>query len=206
MEKIVEMKVGNLVAKDYRYADVFKKHGIDFCCGGGISIAKACEKNQVDQHALLCDLEDAIRTSTSSDNANNWDLNKLIEHIVNVHHQYVKENLPLIHAYAEKVSRVHGGNHPELKEIFELFQDLKHDLTLHLGKEENVLFPYINSLLNDQKGNEKPPFGSIENPIAMMVEEHDTAGAIMKEISRLTTSHRLMPVPPIRSCLKARRF
>lgn len=196
MENMTEMKVGNLVAKDYRYADVFKKYGIDFCCGGGISIAKACEKNRVDQQALLHDLESITKHPVSSDDANNWELDKLIDHIVDIHHRYVLENLPLIHAYAEKVSRVHGDRHPELNEIFEKFLDLKTDLTAHMGKEENVLFPYIKSLINNPDNAVKPPFGSVQNPIAMMVEEHDTAGAIMKQIAELSNHYQ----PPADAC------
>lgn len=196
MEKMTEMKVGNLVAKDYRYADVFKKYGIDFCCGGGISISKACEKNHVNQDELLRDLEKITITPESSEDANTWELEKLIDHIVGVHHSYVLENLPLIHAYAEKVSRVHGDNHPELKKIFRRFIDLKNDLTAHLGKEENVLFPYIKSLLNNSDTTARPPFGSIQNPIAMMVEEHDTAGEIMKEIAELSDHYQ----PPADAC------
>jgi len=196
MEKIIEMKVGTLVAKDYRYADVFKKYGIDFCCGGGISVAKACDINQIDQLELKRDLEDVNCSSKSSDDADNWDLNRLIDHIVNVHHKYVLENLPLIHAYAEKVSRVHGSNHPELIDIFDRFLDLKNDLTTHLGKEENVLFPYIKSLLNDPESTTEPPFGSIQKSIATMVKEHDTAGDIMKEISGLSNNY----YPPADAC------
>lgn len=196
MENMIEKKVGNLVATDYRYADVFKKYGIDFCCGGGISIAKACKKNNIDSQELIEDLERITSLRETSDDIINWELEKLIDHIVDVHHSYVKDNLPLLHAYAEKVANVHGDRHPELIEIYYKFLELKLDLISHLSKEENILFPYIKTLVAKGKETVRPPFGSVQNPIAMMVEEHDMAGEIMKQIAGLSNNYQ----PPADAC------
>ena len=41
-------KVGDIVAGDYRTAAVFEKHGIDFCCGGSVTLAAACTEKAID--------------------------------------------------------------------------------------------------------------------------------------------------------------
>lgn len=194
-----ELKIADIVSDNIKTADVFKKHGIDFCCGGGISIAKACEKYNVDIEKLMEELKNVDAKMEPLQNFNKWELDFLIDYIVNIHHAYVREAVELLDAYSTKVAKVHGEHHPPVLEINNLFQIVKEDLLQHMEKEEKVLFPYIKHLLKTKReGNAfvNPPFGSVENPISVMNMEHDNAGDILKNIAKLSMNY----TPPEWAC------
>ncbi len=191
--------VAEVVTENIKASNVFKKHGIDFCCGGGISIEKACAKNGVDYATLEKELMAVDETPNRTYDYNSWELDFLIDHIVNIHHTFVKESLPIILQYAEKVASVHGHHYEEVLKINSLFQDVAADLSAHLKKEELVLFPYIKQLTKrEKKGKELTPvhFGKITNPITMMEQEHETVGDIFKAIAKLTNNY----TPPEEAC------
>jgi regulator of cell morphogenesis and NO signaling len=198
--KINENKtVAEVVSENIKASNVFKKHGIDFCCGGGISIEKACEKNGVDYEILKRELMVVDETPNRNYDYNNWDLNFLIDHIVNVHHTYVEQSIPIILQYAEKVATVHGHHYEEVIKINQLFQEAAGDLAAHLKKEELVLFPYIKELNKAEKeGTElsQTHFGTVNNPINMMEHEHEAVGDIFKTIAQLTNNYN----PPEDAC------
>lgn len=198
MKTIENKTVAEVVSENIKTAHVFKKYGIDFCCGGGITIDKACEKKNLDYSMLkeeLLKVDDAPKAY----NYNSWTLDFLIDHILNVHHTYVEESIPLILQYSNRVAEVHGHHYSEVIEINILFAEVADELTSHMKKEEKVLFPYIKTLLA-HKGQENPliipPFGSINNPIALMESEHESAGDIFKEIARLSNNF----TPPKDAC------
>ncbi len=193
--------VGEIVAEDYRWAEVFKKHGIDFCCGGKKPLQSVCEEKQIDLQQLIESYSALPRNgnSHSSHNYMAWEADFLADYIVNVHHKFVWENLPLLHEFTTKVARVHGAAHPELLEIAQRFEEVAQEMTLHMRKEELILFPYIKRLVAAKKKGqplEEPPFGSVENPIRMMEAEHDRAGEIMKQIHQLSNEF----TPPEDAC------
>lgn len=194
-----EKKVADYVTENIKTAHVFKKYGIDFCCGGGITVAEACRKNQVDQHALEKELLEVDTEVDTMHDYDNWKLDFLIDYIINIHHTYVNESLPIISQYANKVAKVHGHHYTEVVEINRLFHEAANELLGHLQKEELVLFPYIKQLVvAEQKGNleQLPPFGTVHNPIRMMEYEHENAGNIFKEIAKLTNAY----TPPPGAC------
>jgi len=189
MEDLKEQKVGVLVAENYKYADIFKKHHIDFCCGGGISVSEVCQKKGLNEDELLQELESIGNERAIDYDYKNWELDKLTEHIKRIHHSYVRESLPILESYSTKVAKVHGDEHPETKEVKQLVDALAEELIPHLNKEEIVLFPYINNLvLSIRLGKEASPapFGTIQNPVSAMIHEHDVAGDIMKKLASLT--------------------
>ncbi len=198
--KIDENKtVAEVVSENIKASNVFKKHGIDFCCGGGISIEKACKKNNVDFSTLERDLAVIDESPNRSYDYNNWDLNFLMDHIIHVHHTYVKESLPIILQYAEKVATVHGHHYEEVIKVNELIKEVATDLGAHLKKEELVLFPFIKRLIKaDKEGKslEKAHFSTVNNPINMMEDEHETVGDIFKTIAQLSNNYR----PPEDAC------
>lgn len=199
MENLKEQKVGILVAENYKYADIFKKHHIDFCCGGGVSVSEACRKKDVDEKALLQELESIGKEKPVDYDYKNWELDKLTEHIKRVHHHYVRENLPVLIAYATKVAKVHGDEHPETKEVKQQIDALEEELIPHLNKEEIVLFPYINNLaLTSRQGGQpnQAPFGTVKYPVKAMMIEHDNAGDILKHLASLTNDF----TPPEDAC------
>lgn len=199
METIQSLTVGQWVANNYKTSSVFRKHGIDFCCGGGISIQKACEQKGISADQVLAELENASISTSSQENYSSWNLDFLSDYIVNTHHTYVKNALPELRFYAHKVVRVHGERHPELVQILARFEEIDQEMTQHMQKEELVLFPFIKKMVAAQLSTqeiEKPAFGSVKNPVKMMEHEHDSAGRIMEEIQELTSNF----TPPDDAC------
>jgi len=187
--------IGEIVAKDYRKAQVFKNMGIDFCCGGKKTIAEVCEKKGIDPQEVERRLSSIKGENTGSENDfQKWDLGFLSDYIINTHHQYVRDNTPFILEIANKVARVHGERHPELVRVAELFARAANDLSLHMIKEEKILFPFIKELAHINKTGGTVPeagFGKISNPIQVMETEHEQVGDDFEIIRELTGGYQL---------------
>ena len=199
MEPIIIRTVAEIVADNYKAAYVFKKYGIDFCCGGQVSVSEICKKKDINLSDLERDLADINLTALTSNDFNHWKLDFLIDYIINVHHIYVSENIPFIKECADKVAKVHGQHYKEVVEINTLFNTVAEELMLHMHKEETILFPFIKELVKAQ--NEKQtlqnfPFGTIQNPIRMMEMEHESAGNTFKKIATLSNNY----TPPPEAC------
>lgn len=191
--------VADYVTENIKTAHIFKKYGIDFCCGGGISVEKACAKNNVDLAILEKELAEVDVIKDVIEDYDKWELDFLMIYIENIHHTYVRESLPIISQYANKVAKVHGHHYIEVVEINQLFHEVANELLSHMQKEEQVLFPFIKQLVQAKKEGRKnttPPFGTVKNPIQMMEHEHESAGNIFKEISRLSNNYS----PPEGAC------
>jgi regulator of cell morphogenesis and NO signaling len=194
-----ECTVADVVSSNIKTADVFKKHGIDFCCGGGVSLAKICDKKGIVYKSLSEELEKVDQVQNRAENYDSWSLNFLIDHIVNIHHKYVLDSIEVLNQYVNKVANVHGHHYTELLEIQLLFREVAEELSFHMQKEEKILFPYIKYLVQIQNGEaeyEKPQFQSVENPINVMEAEHENAGGIFKKIAELTNNY----TPPNEAC------
>ncbi|GMU85027.1 MAG: iron-sulfur cluster repair di-iron protein [Ignavibacteriales bacterium] len=190
--------IGQIVKDDFRTAEVFKKSGIDFCCGGKITIAEACEKHNLNKDELISSLEATLSRESGSNaqNFKDWEPDFLANYIVNVHHKYVNDNLSLLYEFTQKIAYVHGENHPELHKVAENYAAVAQELNNHMMKEERILFPYITQLYASYKKKEpaaESPFGSIRNPIRMMEMEHDNAGGLLKEMREITNNYTLPP-------------
>ena len=188
--------VGEVVAKDYRTASVFKSHGIDFCCRGNRSIKEVCEKNDLNTDTILEELNKSINNSIESlANFQTWDLDLLADYIEKKHHRYVEKKIPELLAYLNKIAQVHGARHPELLEIESLFIDSANELSAHMQKEEMVLFPYVRKLASDDNPS-TPTFGTVKNPIQIMMIEHDNEGVRFRKIAELSNNYN----PPADAC------
>lgn len=195
MENIKNKTVGEIVKLDFRAADVFSSYGIDFCCGGKISVSEACANSHCDESKVITDLE-ALKNHTGSPvhDFDSWNIGFLADYIEHTHHRYVSKAIPQILPLALKVADVHGDHHPEVIRINELFQDLANELTLHMQKEEMILFPYIKELVvSESSGNcqDGSCFGSVASPIAVMEQEHENAGVILKEMFSLSNGYNV---------------
>ncbi|WP_262485390.1 hemerythrin domain-containing protein [Cyclobacterium qasimii] len=114
--------------------------------------------------------------------------------MVKVHHAYVEESIPVLKSYLAKLEKVHLQSHPELEEIHRLFAEGAAALTVHMKKEELVLFPYIQSMVKAKREGIPLPeahFGAIENPIQMMEDDHKAEGARFARISNLTQAYEI---------------
>jgi regulator of cell morphogenesis and NO signaling len=195
MEAIKEITVGELAAKDYKKVEVFKKYGVDFCCGGKKTLSKVCKDKGINQEQLEKELYLAeISTKLPSQDYNTWNLDFLADYIVQTHHKYVIKAMPLIFEYSQRVAKVHGAEHPETIEAAAIFVKIMDELNRHMMKEENVLFPYIKHLSKQNKSekiNSQPPFGTVKNPINMMEHEHDIVGEMMGNIRKVTNNYTL---------------
>lgn len=187
--------LGQIAAKDLRKAQVFKKYGLDFCCGGKKTVKEACAEKGLDVTKVEQELQQADKLPSSRPIPyDDWSLDFLSDYIVNTHHSYVRKNLPDIKAYAEKVMKVHGKYHPELIRINQLVQEVNAELTAHLVKEEKVLFPYIKELVaakNNTQLLHAAHFETVQNPINMMEMEHELVGKNLDEIRELSNNYLL---------------
>lgn len=187
--------LGQIAAKDLSKAQIFKKYGLDFCCGGKKTVKEACAEKGLDVTKIEQELQQADKNpATRPLPYGDWPPDFLADYITNTHHSYVKKALPEICGYAEKVARVHGTGHPELVAIHQLVEAVNTELSAHLVKEERVLFPYIKDLVaaaNNTKPAQAAHFGSIQNPISMMEMEHEMAGNALQEIRTLSNNYLL---------------
>jgi len=187
--------IGAVVARDYRTAEVFEKFGMDFCCGGNVTLAAACREGGVDLEELRRELDKAAdQPLDRSQNYDAWELPFLADYIVNTHHVYLKENNEGIKAYAHKIAEVHGAHHPEVIEIAGIFDKIVADMSVHLKNEEEQLFPAIRKLVALQKGGTAPEAKDVEELRATLTElshEHDEIGAAIHEIRRLAGNYTI---------------
>jgi regulator of cell morphogenesis and NO signaling len=171
---------------------VFEKAGIDYCCGGGTPFQEACAAAGVSTDDVVRSLEQAGESNASAAGEIQWQteqLSKLAAHIVSKHHVFTRDELARLDALLSKVCSVHGQNHSELFRIQSLFKDMNRDLIPHMQKEEMVLFPYIEQMEAasiDGMPAPVPFFGTVQNPIRMMMMEHETVGEILKQIRQIS--------------------
>lgn len=190
-----EESVGQIAAKDIKKVEVFRKYGIDFCCGGKKSLAKVCEEKGLELSIVEAELNSANDTAPHiHTNFNDFPLDFLCEYIVNAHHSYAKKTLPILVELSEKVNNKHGARHPELAKIVHLVGLINTELILHMRKEEVVLFPFIHKLVSkDGFENTKD---LIREPITLMEMEHESVGSYLDEIELFTNKF----TPPANAC------
>ncbi len=200
LEEISQKEIGQYVADDFRTAAIFSKHKIDFCCNGNRTITEACDKKGIDSSQLIEELNQVLNSNTGeSIDYKSWPIDLLAEYIEKKHHRYVEEKIPVLRQFLDKLCRVHGERHPELFKINELFTASAGELTSHMKREELVLFPFVKRMVKAKLENEavqSPQFGTVENPIAMMMEEHDNEGQRFRDIAELSDNYN----PPSDAC------
>lgn len=191
-----DITIGEIVAKDNRTASVFESLGIDFCCQGNRTIDEVCETRNIDSRDLIEDIQKVLQESkiTQVNDYNIWTLDKLALHIEEKHHKYVEKQIPVIKQYLDKICTVHGKQHTELFIVQELFNASSGELSMHMKKEELVLFPFIYKMVKFKKENkpyEIPGFGTVQNPIQMMMDEHDNEDERFRQINKITQNYRI---------------
>lgn len=187
--------IGEIVAADYRTAKVFEAHGIDFCCGGKVSLAVICREKGLDPALLLREIETVKSEQIDrSQNYTAWELPFLADYIVNSHHVYLKENDGQIAAYARKIAEVHGAHHPEVIEIAAIFDKIDSDMVAHLREEEEVFFPAVKRVHAARKTGNEPTaedVATIRTSLAKLGPEHEEIGDAVHTIRHLSKEYAI---------------
>jgi regulator of cell morphogenesis and NO signaling len=185
--------VAALVLEEPARARVFERLGIDYCCGGGVPLGDACAEKGLDPAEVVAALADPGPADADDVDWAGVSIPELVDHIVDHHHAYLREELPPLSALVEKVARAHGDAHPELREVQATFMDVAAELTGHMAKEELVLFPACRELA---EGGATGPAISVEAPIEVMLHEHQEVAAGLRRLRELTDGY----APPTDAC------
>jgi regulator of cell morphogenesis and NO signaling len=203
MSVTTEKTVRELALENPAATRVFEKLGIDYCCGGNQSLEQACLAVNLPLDQVLDSLEMAEQTTRAAQKIHDWQrepLGDLVAHIKSTHHKYTREEIARLGPLAEKVCSVHAKNHPELLQVRASFAGLAQELTMHMMKEEMVLFPYIVRMEEAVIQHEPvlpPPFGSVQNPVSMMEHEHESAGKALRAMRQASCGY----TPPGDACV-----
>lgn len=189
--------LAEMVTEKPARARIFEKYNLDYCCGGKRSLAEACAELGISADEVKKALADVREEALEHDSIDlsKASITELCDHIVNVHHAFMKSELPRLTALLEKVTKKHGEKHAELKELQSTFLAMKSEMQDHTKKEEEILFPMCKVL---EQSNTLPTFhcGSISNPVRVMEMEHDLTAVQLKKIKALTNNFQ----PPADAC------
>jgi regulator of cell morphogenesis and NO signaling len=179
--------VAEIVRSDYRTADVFKKYNINFCCSGEITLQEACALRHIDDNNILHELEDATRNIYLSNNLQfeKWKVDFLIDYIINVHHAYLYQAIPILDSQLTSFVEGHKKKYPELIKIQEIFLELSTILKTHNIHEEEIIFPYIKQI--DTAYRKKESYGNLfvrtlRKPLSNVEKEHDLISGLLENL------------------------
>jgi regulator of cell morphogenesis and NO signaling len=192
-----ESTVGAIVSADYRAAEIFEKHGIDFCCGGKVSLGEVCIEKGLDIEVLANEIKSLQQQPVArSENYAEWTLTLLADYIVNTHHAYLRANDAQTLSYARKIAGVHGQRHPEVVQIAAIFEKIAHDMVGHLQEEEEVFFPAVKRAEAARIAGNVPEVTdreTIRNSLLRLHREHEEIGEAVHELRRLSAEYIIPP-------------
>jgi regulator of cell morphogenesis and NO signaling len=188
-----DKSIADIVKEYSNAAKVLDSYQIDYCCGGKVKFNDICKKKNLDPNKILEEIESAedLLSDISFIEINNWPIDLVCDYLEKTHHRYLKEFFDLLAPKMSKLVSRHGENHPELKEIARIMNCAQYELLLHLKKEELILFPAIRKYKQAQLSNQKieaAAFGSIENPIQVMENEHNHEGERLDLLKKLSSN------------------
>jgi len=199
-QSLSSLSLAQIVNNNHQAASVFEKYHLDFCCKGKRSLEQACSEQELSISKVTEDLENIFtKDNYSSVDFEEMNLEQLADYIVQTHHAYVKNEMPQIHAYLQKVSSKHGEKHPEVYKIFQTFNAVKEEMEGHMKKEELILFPRIKELqklADNENANLQLNITYLQSPITVMEQEHDHAGNLLNDIRILSNDY----TPPQDAC------
>ena len=151
---------------------VFRRHRLDFCCGGSESLVEAARKKGLDPVAIEVELAGLPpQENPVPDNTDD-----IINYILERYHEVHRRELPELRNLAARVEEVHAGHSSVPKGLSQLLARMQEQLGSHMEKEEQVLFPMMRV-----DGNPM-----IVHPIAMMRHEHDEHGEALDILASIT--------------------
>lgn len=188
--------VGEVAAQTPEAIRIFESWRIDYCCGGRTSLADACREvgKTLEQFrqavAEVVTLDDEVEQVPQEAT-----LRSIATYIVQTYHVYTRQELETLQILAAKVFDVHGGRCAELRSVVKLLDELSNDMLPHMLKEEQVLFPHVERLELAEEVGSAPPvpfFGTVKNPVRMMMLEHERVGDLLEQM-RVTTGDYVAP-------------
>jgi regulator of cell morphogenesis and NO signaling len=193
MKDLMNKSVATIVTKNINTASVFKKYKIDFSFHGNMLLSKACKEQNVNLKQIVKDLKAVNSTIYYLKDYDSWNLDFLIDFIINIHHEYKEENILFLKEYGKKVATIYGDQFKELKEINLLINEVTDNILEHMKNEEKTIFPYIKKLLDAQSKNKtaNTTNSPLNDPIESLEDEHEKVGNVFKRISILTNNYTL---------------
>jgi regulator of cell morphogenesis and NO signaling len=198
--------ITDIVMSDYRTASIFRKYEIEYCCGGKWPLSLICETRGLDINMLMDELHNATRTIHVPNSLQfaDWSIDFLVEYIVNVHHNYLKNMMDSMRMQLKNFTREHAAEYPDLAEVDKIFHQLATELLPHLIEEEEIIFPYIRHIAHAYNDNDS--YGNLlvrtmRKPLeAFMEKEHSFTGKQLTRMRELTQNYE----PPKNACIQHR--
>jgi regulator of cell morphogenesis and NO signaling len=202
MELQMTRPVGDIAVEMPASIPYFEGKGIDYCCGGKRTLGEACQKAGANGEEVIQALK-AMAQEGAAKGQEGWNsLNDLIQHLLDKHHVYTREQLTLVTRLGHKVLQVHGSTHPELGAILGIYDEMAEELLHHMMKEEQVAFPYLRSL-EDPKAVAMFPFEVFQGgPERVLLADHEMVGEQLADLRRLTSDY----LAPVGACVTYRAF
>ena len=199
LEPFSQRTLGDLVAEVPTRARVLESRHFDYCCHGGRTLEEVCRQhgyavNEVSQRLENSSAEPAGVSNSDPHDDRDWraaSVAELIDHIVEVHHEYLRRELPRLDALAAKVADHHGERDPRLRDVRSVFRLMRAELEIHMIKEEQILFPYGRQLASGTVSEHH--CGTVRNPVAAMIAEHDDAASSLDRMRHLTEGFQAPP-------------
>ncbi|MDR0267408.1 iron-sulfur cluster repair di-iron protein [Paenibacillus sp.] len=191
----LQTQVSDIVTAIPQTADLFRTLRIDYCCGGKVPLEEATLKRNLDPETVLKQLEHIESEFINYQESRPSALTELemIDYIQHKHHAFLRDELPAMTPYVTKLARVHGGHRPELLRVEEIFEELKQELLEHTADEEQNVFPLMAQYFT---GNGPDHAASLKQQIAELVDEHEHAGNLLKELRDITSDFEI----PVDAC------
>lgn len=162
---------------------VFRRHKLDFCCGGQLALQEACERKQLSVDTVLAELEGLQRVDVD---VAQQPVPEVIDHILQRYHAVHREQLPELIRMARRVEAVHRESPDVPTGLADHLEAMEQELLDHMDKEENILFPLLRA------GGR----GMAHNPIAVMRHEHTSHGEQLERLMALAHDTK----PPAGAC------
>ena len=199
-----DMSVHEIVSKDYRTADIFRKYGIEFCCGGKLALKIACDNRGVDTDMVIKDLHMVtrdLRISSANLDFNEWDIDFITEYIVNIHHQYTRKAIPLLKIQLDQFAEGHKKKFEYLEELVRSVNQFGKTVLVHMEHEEEIIFPYIKQIghaYHSRASYASLLVRTLRKPVDdIMQHEHDVTARMLKRWRELTNNY----TPPPHACV-----
>jgi regulator of cell morphogenesis and NO signaling len=187
--------LGALAAAYPAAIPTFERFDLDYCCGGGRTLGAACAERGLSASEVLEAIGAGAGVAPAERAWNEATMTELADHIEQTHHAFTREALTRLANSLPRVVGAHGERHPELRRLEEVVREFSAEMIDHMEREERVLFPWLRRL-EREPGAPGVPAGSVRGPIDCMEHDHESAGAALAEMRRLTGGF----VPPPEAC------